>query len=110
MILPKHELKHFSYFIETHKFGQDKNYRDTCHDIIKIYYSQPKSFLNFKYRKEWSREYKILRRRTADGKWGQADSARTLLEQLHKVEQSNWTFVEPIVYNKLCTLHPELFL
>ena len=109
MLLPQHELDNFSYFGADHKFGIDQHYNTTCDDIIVITYSKMKSFLGFKYRKEWHKKH-IISRFTKDGMWHQNLSASALIAQLQQYEANNWNYIQPELYKRLSNLHPEMFL
>ena len=109
MLLPQHELDYFSYFKTDYKYGTDKKYNTTCHDEIIIFYSEQKSFLGYKYRKEWRRIHLLARYKNVDG-WGMRKGTEALIAQLQQYEANNWNYVDKKTYNTLTEKFPEMFL
>lgn len=109
MLLPQHELDHFSYFKTDYKWGTDKGYNTTCHDEISIFYSKEKSFLGYKYRKEWRRIHSLTRV-NGEGGWSQSKSTSALIAQLQLYESNNWNYVDKKTYDTLTEKFPEMFL
>ncbi len=109
MILPPHKMKDFTHYIADYEYGTDKNYNNTCHDIIELFYSKEKTFLWMKYRKDWSVKYKFSRINKASN-WEISKGAQNFINQLSKAQSEQWTCIDPKVYNKIKTEHPEYLL
>ena len=109
MLLPPHELEYFTHFKTDFKYGTDKESNSTCYDIITLYYSKEKTFLWMKYRKSWSKTYKF-QKIMKKSKWSLMSGTESFVNQLIKIQDNQWTSIDPKVYEKIKAKCPEYFL
>ncbi len=110
MILPPHIAKDITHYKSNYKYGTDKNYNNTCDDIYTVYFSKEKTFLGFRYRKEWERIYKFSRRKGDGGRWEIRSGSAEFLTQMNKIQSNKWVSISPELYERIQKDHPEYLL